>query len=148
MRSKIILLLAEDPCVSAAAEKLDLSPRTIRFWRDRFLAEGRKGLQTRKRPGAPVRIDAVSRCQIIAMACGKPSDFGVYHRLAWTIDTLLETYLKRFPELAAMSRTSVVKILNEADIHPHRMRLWLHSPDPLFREKVVSHRQACKIREK
>jgi transposase len=41
-----------------------------------------------------------------------------------------------------MSRTSVLRILNEAEIRPHRVRMWLHSPDPEFKEKV---RRICRL---
>src|SRR6185503_2505631 len=37
-----------------------------------------------------------------------------------------------------MSRSSLHRILQDADIHPHRMKMWLHSPDPRFREKVTA----------
>jgi transposase len=137
VRAKIILILAQDPCVTRAARHLGLTRKTIRHWRDRYLSEGRKGLETRQRPGPPVRIDAVSRCHVIAMACGKPGDFGVYHRLTWTIDELWRAYHKRYPDLDPMSRTSLLRILTKADIRPHRLRPWLHSPDPDFREKVT-----------
>ena len=41
-----------------------------------------------------------------------------------------------------MSRTSVIRILNEAEIRPHRVRMWLHSPDPEFRTKV---KRICRL---
>lgn len=71
------------------------------------------------------------------MACGKPADFDVKFRKLWTLDSLLETYRARFPDLDPMSRTSLLRILNDADIRPHRMKMWLHSPDPRFRQKVT-----------
>jgi transposase len=135
IRARIILALACDPCVSAAASALGVDPKTVRYWRDRYLREGRKGLQTRPRPGRPIRIDMVSRCQLTSMACGKPSDFGVEFRPVWTVSSLLSAFRDRNPDLAPLSRTSVVRILHQDGLRPHRMRVWLHSPDPLFREK-------------
>ncbi len=35
-----------------------------------------------------------------------------------------------------MSRSSVFRALNEMDLKPHKMKMWLHSPDPQFKEKV------------
>lgn len=137
MRAKIVLELARDPCVSAAAAALRVDPKTVRYWRDRFLRERRKGLMTRPRSGRPVSIDLVSRCQLIGMACGKPEDFKVEFRSVWTVDELLGAYRKENPELAPLSHTTVVRFLNQEGIRPHRMRVWLHSPDPLFREKVT-----------
>ena len=74
------------------------------------------------------------------MACGKPAEFGVAHRIRWTTDSLAQAYLekqKTEPGLDPMSRTSVLRILNKAELRPHRVKMWLHSPDPLFREKVT-----------
>ncbi len=137
MRARIILELGKDSCVSEVARRLGTDRKTVRFWRDRYLRGGRDGLGTRHRRGRPVEISAVSRCQVIGMACGKPSDFGVAHRETWTVDSLLTTFLEKYPDLSPMSRTSLLRILNEAEIRPHRMKVWLHSPDPLFREKVT-----------
>jgi transposase len=35
-----------------------------------------------------------------------------------------------------ISRSHLPRILQAGDLRPHRVRQWLHSPDPLFREKV------------
>jgi hypothetical protein len=142
-RVRIVLELHKDPnsCVLAVAERSGHDPKFVRTWRDRYLAGGLEGLKSRLRPGRQPRIGAVSRCQVIGMACGKPSDFGVMYRETWTMDSLLEAYLQKQQQAAgdldAMSRTSVLRILNEAEIRPHRIKMWLHSPDPLFREKVA-----------
>ena len=142
-RVRVVLALDAEPgsCVSAVAEqRADGDRKYVRKWRDRFIAEGLPGLKTRLRPGRPHRIGAVSRCQVVAMACGTPLDFGVLHRTRWTTDSLLATYMqkqKEVPGLDPMSRTSVLRILNKADVRPHRVKMWLHSPDPLFREKVT-----------
>ena len=137
MRIRIVLRLMKDPCVSACAEAFGMDRKTVRLWRDRYGEGGREALQTRSRCGGPIRIDAVSRCQVISMACAKPKDFGVRFRPTWTLSSLAETYRARFPTLAPMSATSVFRILDGASLKPHRMRPWLHSPDPEFRPKVT-----------
>jgi len=137
LRVQIVLALTDDPCVTRAARSLGVDRKTVRHWRDRFLQEGRKGLDTRRRPGRGVRVDALSRCHLLALACGRPADFGVAFRPVWTLDCLHETYHRLYPDLTPMSRTTLARILGEAEIRPHRVRLWLHSPDPRFREKVT-----------
>lgn len=138
MRAKLILQLDKDACVAEAAKTLDMDEKTVRRWRDRFLDEGRvKALRDGLRSGRPVEINAVTRCELIAMACGKPADFDVRCRQVWTIDALRARFLELHPEVAGLSRTSVLRILNQANIRPHRIKMWLHSPDPLFREKVT-----------
>ena len=137
LRARIILYLYEDPCVTETAKRLGVDACTVRKWRDRFL-EGRiDGLKDKPRCGAPIRIGPVTRCEIIAMACGSPSDFGLRFCNVWTIDQLRKTFIRLHPEVGSLSRTSVLRILNKADIRPHRLRPWLHSPDPRFREKVT-----------
>jgi len=138
IRVRIVLALARNHCVTETARALSVDLKTVRRWRDAWLSGGRKALlAVRVRPGRPPRIDVVSRCQVIGMACGKPADFGAAYRNTWTLDSLLECYRERFPDLDPMSRTSLVRILSQANIRPHKMKVWLHSPDPLFREKVT-----------
>jgi len=70
------------------------------------------------------------------MACGKPADFGLVHRQTWTLDALHACFVAHHRDVE-ISRTSVFRILSAASVRPHRVRLWLHSPDPQFREKVA-----------
>lgn len=139
VRAKIVLMLDEDANVSQVARRLDVSRDTVRMWRDRYLSEGLKGLHDRKRCGRPVEINAVTRCQVVAMACGKPGDFGVLFRQAWTLDSLHKALVREMEDwgVVPISRTSMIRILNDADLKPHKIRMWLHSPDPEFRRKVT-----------
>jgi transposase len=114
-----------------------MDPKTVRRWRDRFLKLGLDGLREKPRSGRPPTIDAVSRCQVIAIACGVPEDFGVEDRTTWTFDAIFDVFRRRHPK-APMSRTSIHRVLQGADIRPHRMKMWLHSPDPDFRKKVTA----------
>jgi hypothetical protein len=36
-----------------------------------------------------------------------------------------------------ISKSSVQRILSEGDLHPHKIRGWMHSPDPEFQQKVT-----------
>ena len=71
------------------------------------------------------------------MACAKPKEFGVKCRERWTYEVLTKTFNDRHPDLDKPSRSTVLRILNDADIKPHRTKMWLHSPDPEFKEKVT-----------
>ena len=124
MRAKLILQLDKDACVAEAAKTLDMDEKTVRRWRDRFLDEGRvKALRDGLRSGRPVEINAVTRCELMAMACGKPADFDVRCRQVWTIDALRARFLELHAEVAGLSRTSVLRILNQANIRPHRIKM-------------------------
>lgn len=142
LRARILLTLERDPCVVAAARRLEVDVKTVRRWRDRFVAKrGKDALKDKPRSGRPPRIGLVSRCELLSMACGRPSDFGERTRDVWTIDSLLERFRCRRSRVS-MSRTSVIRILNEAEIRPHRVRMWLHSPDPEFKTKV---KRICRL---
>ena len=142
LRARILLVLERNPCVSAAAQRLEVDVKTIRRWRDRFVEKRHKeALKDKPRSGRPPQIGLLSRCELLSMACGRPSDFGEQTRDVWTIDSLLERFRRRHSG-PSMSRTSVIRILNEAEIRPHRVRMWLHSPDPEFRAKV---KKICRL---
>ena len=135
-RARIILVLADAPGVSAAAKLLGFSRNTIALWRDRYLALGEKGLDTLAIPGRAPTISDIARVNLIGMACGTPADFGVAARTTWTHESLHEAYKAHHPDLEPISITTIQRILQNADLKPHRLRLWLHSPDPDFRRKV------------
>jgi len=136
LRARIILMLAEDHCVSGVARRLGIQRYTVRFWRDRFLRHGLKGLYDRHRAGQKRRISEVIRCELVSMACNRPADYGFEHRRTWTFDMLQQAIVKAHPD-ENVSRSSVIRILKSADLKPHRMQGWLHSQDPEFRRKVT-----------
>jgi len=137
IRSRVLLALDADPSPSAAARAVGVDVKTVRKWRDRFLAEGFPGLADRRRLGAPATFTSPQRCAVIGLACGKPADAGVSCRTIWTLSSLAEAMASGPVEPVKMSRSTVYRILDGADLKPHHTRMWLHSPDPLFRERVA-----------
>jgi len=79
--------------VSVVARRLGVDRKTVRRWRERFRLNGVRGLKDRPRSGRPCEIDAVTRCQVVAMACGSPADAGIPHRELWTVDALHDAVL-------------------------------------------------------
>lgn len=135
-RARIILALAHDSGVAFTAKRLGIDEKTVRLWRDRFMKNGIKGLSDKKRSGRPRRISDVTRCEVVALACDRPASHGVPYLKTWTFDALHETYRAKHPDVE-LSRTSVVRILNNVELRPHRVQGWLHSTDPEFRSKVT-----------
>lgn len=137
-RARIVLLAAEGKGTTQIAQELGVDPDTVSRWRGRIGCTGvgddtRGALADAPRSGRPRSIDGVLRAQIVATACDPlPDGQGLS---GWTLDLLLEDLALRGIE--APSRSSVHRILTDVDVQPHRFQLWLHSPDPLFREKVV-----------
>lgn len=138
VRAQLLLELNSHGCVAETARVVGVSESAVRRWRDRFLDDGRcKALMDSPRTGRPVEICAVTRCEVISMACGKPADFGVPCRTTWTQESLCQALADRHPGERCPSRSSVCRILNVAHIRPHKVKMWLHSPDPNFRSKVT-----------
>jgi hypothetical protein len=73
------------------------------------------------------------RLDVMAMATRKPR---TYHCPAtrWSLDDLVAALQQR--RLWTMSRASIWRILDEADLKPHRSVYWLNSHDPDFEAKA------------
>ena len=103
------------------AQALGLSVQTVSHWRSRLAQRGVEGLQEAQRSGRPRRSSETQRLELLALACepaeleGRATQRGV--------DTQI-------------SRSHLQRMLQAGDLRPHRVRQWLHSPDPQFRQKV------------
>src|SRR5882724_9629105 len=74
-----------------------------------------------------------ARLDVLSMATRKPT---TYHCPAthWSLDDLVAALHQR--RLWTMSRSSIWRILDEADLKPHRSVYWLNSHDPAFEAKA------------
>jgi len=134
LRARIILACAEGFKTIEAARRCAVHARTVERWRSRFLRLGLKGLEDRSRPGHKPKFDSVTRLQLIALACEPmESENGVSRR---TIEQLRQTAISK-GIVDGISWSTVQRILAENELRPHLVRSWMHSPDPLFREKVT-----------
>lgn len=120
--------------VRTAARCIGVSTKTVRKWRDRYLAQGTEGLHDRRRIGAPPRFSVSQRCELIAIACDEPAAYGAPGG-SWTLDSLTAAATAHI-DAPTMSRSSVHRTLTEIVLRPHKVQMWLHSKDPLFKEKV------------
>jgi transposase len=143
-RAKVALMANEGHTTSAIASMLRLSRPTVTLWRERLACFGIEGLQEAPRPGRPRRIADVQRLQLLALACEPAEDTG---RATPTLDELCERAVDH-GVVEHISRSHLQRILQAGDVRPHRVRQWLHSPDPHFRQKVNAicqlYRQAPK----
>jgi transposase len=121
--------------VSETAVQLGTTTKTVLKWCRRFLDESIAGLDDRARSGRPPTLTVEQRCEVLAVACDDPGRYGFDWQSTWTLDTLTCAVNETVSDLT-ISRSSVWRTLKENKLQPHRMRMWLHSPDPHFREKV------------
>jgi hypothetical protein len=97
LRARIILLAASGNGARATARELMIQPRTVRQWRQRWLAgmgNAAERLADALRSGAPARFTAEQVCAIIALACEPPSACGrpITH---WSQNELAREAVKR-----------------------------------------------------
>lgn len=94
-------------------------------------------LEDLPRPGAPCRFSLDQRVQLIALACENTNDHDV-PTTAWTSEELRQVAIKE-GIVSNISRRHVSRILNEADLKPHRSRYWLNCKfDPQKNEKIAA----------
>src|SRR3954453_7649478 len=75
------------------------------------------------------------RHKVLVLATTKPADVGV-PASHWSLDDLA-FYIPRAAHYRDMARSTVQRILAEADLKPHKSRYWLHSNDPDFEAKAL-----------
>jgi transposase len=132
LRARIALLAAAGEATAAIAAALGVSAATVCLWRGRVARAGARGVKERPRPGRPPRIQHGTRLELLALACAPAEAEG---RTTPTLDELRDQAIAG-KVVDKISRSHLHRILQAGDIRPHRVRQWLHSPDPAFREKV------------
>lgn len=129
LRAKIILLANLGRNNSEIADELGVSVKTARKWRGRFGQCGLEGLYDEPRSGRPPVFDTTLRHEVFTAVVGPPPE--PYTR--WTLDLLAKHLVDSGFESVSLETLSYW--LRTADIKPHRVRGWLESKDPNFREK-------------
>jgi transposase len=132
-RATIALLAADGVATGEIARRLGISVPPVCKWRSRVARQGIKALGDAPRSGRARRIDAATRLELIALACEPLRTDG--GRTTPTIDEVRRRAVDR-GVVKEISRSYLHHILQAGDVRPHRVRMWLHSPDPDFREKV------------
>jgi transposase len=89
------------------------------------------------RPGSPGKFTAEQLAQIFAAACEDPKDSGLPFT-HWTHAELAKEVIKR-GIVPSISPRHLGRLLDEADLKPHRIRYWLNAKDkddPTFLPQV------------
>jgi transposase len=144
VRAQIALLAHSGESTTSIARSVGVSVQTVSHWRSRVARKGVDGLQEVARSGRPRRIGPAQRLELLALACEPAERQG---RATPTLDELVDRAVQR-GVVKQISRSHFQRILQAGDMRPHRVRQWLHSPDPQFRQKVneicALYRQAPK----
>jgi transposase len=130
----MVLLAAEGESISAIARNLGTCRSRVGQWLQRFTERRLEGLEDLPRSGRPPEITPLERHQVIATACRAPAEFG-FERVLWDHATLAIAVMSAGLVRSISSRT-VGRILEDAEIKPHRVKMWCHSDDPAYQEKM------------
>jgi len=133
-RARTILLAAQGQSISAVARAMGTCRARVGHWIERFAADGLDGLADLPRSGRPVEITPLERHQVIAAACRSPADFGLHHPV-WDHATLARAVMSA-GLVRSISPRSVGRILQDAEIKPHHVKMWCHSDDPDYQAKM------------
>jgi transposase-like protein len=156
-RARIILLAAQSLTIPTIATTLQICSNTVRKWIKRYSHQPQGDstpdnsdppsvaeepppsklplLADAPRSGCPDTFTAEQICQVIAIACEKPEDFGrpITH---WTGRELKDEVIGQ-AIVASISVRQVNRLLNATDLQPHRSRYWLNAkPDPQKDQKI------------
>src|SRR5712691_6941296 len=136
LRARMILRAAalDRPTNLQIGHELGCSNLTVGKWRRRYVDRGLPGLQDAIRSGRPRAIVSPTRVQVISVAGTLPQD---QERTVtrWTLDELVAT-LRETLNTAPISRSSIWRILQDADLKPHKSEYWLNSHDEDFDAKA------------
>ena len=134
-RCRLILRTAapDRPSNLHVAAEMACERHTVGRWRQRYLAHGVNGLQDAPRSGRPQRVSPLG-----TRGCARNGDQETGHvslsRHPVESGRLGRSTLQhRRPPL---SRSSIWRLLEEADLKPHRSVYWLNSHDPAFEVKA------------
>jgi len=106
------------------AKRLQVTPRTVGKWRQRFVDLRLDGLLDAPRPGQPRKISDAKVEEIIALTLeSRPAD-----ATHWST--------RQMAKVASLNQTAVTRIWRAFGLQPHRQETFKLSTDPLFIDKV------------
>ncbi len=133
---------------------VDCSAPTVSKWRGRWaesaeaLAEERcsisEVLSDAPRCGTPGKVTVENCVRMVAIACDNPADYGRDIDL-WSLRELRLEVLNQ-DIIEDISERHLRRILNEAQIQPHKVRYWLNPKKDSEREAAIA--KICEVYQK
>jgi putative transposase len=132
LRAKIILRAANRETHGEISTALGVSHEMSRVWRRRWLelkaqdVPVEERLQDAPRSGAPTTFTLEQITQLYAIACNPPEQYDrpISH---WTSRELADELIKQ-KIVKSISERHVGRLMEEADLKPHRSGYWLNPP--------------------
>lgn len=140
-RARILLLRADSVSIDSIADKVGINRCSVMLCLKKFKEGGiENALFDAPGRGRNAEITDEEKAWIINIACQKPIDFG-YAAETWTY-AKLTSHINKTAEAAGYTRLSTIhkstvhKILDEADIKPHKITYYCENRDPNFDSKM------------
>jgi putative transposase len=131
-RAKIILLANKGQNNRQIVRSLNVSREMVRLWRQRWLENSNPNktaterLTDADRPGAPAQFTMEQVLKLFAIACEPPQIYG-YPLSHWSARELTEVLIAE-QIVETISVRHVGRLLEEADLQPHKSSYWLNVP--------------------
>lgn len=124
-RARIVLAAARGETNSTIGRAVGLHRVMVSKWRQRFAKQRLAGLVDRPRKGKPGKYSETDRLRVIETACTQKPKAETH----WSVRSLAEA--------TQVGRETVHRILQKADLKPHRVGTFTQSNDPDFVAKLV-----------
>src|SRR6202165_1825072 len=123
-RARLMLALADGFSYREIAKSLKTSGPTIARWKMRFEEDGMAGLDSRHQGSKPRAATPTVQARVIRRVRQKPGD-GSTH---WSC--------RKLANELGLSKSTVQRILAQAQLKPHRLERYMASQDPDFEGKA------------
>ena len=125
-RARMMLLLAEGKSYVKIQELLDTTAPTISRWKERFLRHGIAGLSEERHPGQKPSVRTPKlQAKVLAAIKEGPKDGSTQ----WSCRKLATVF--------KVGKDSIQRILDQANVRPHRLERYMASDDPDFETKAA-----------
>ena len=124
-RARLILTLSDGLSYREIERKLGASAPTVALWKRRFEESGIAGLQGRHKGSKPRAATPAIQARVIRRVQEKPSD-GSTH---WSC--------RKLAAELGLSKSTVQRVLAQANLKPHRLERYMASNDPQFESKAA-----------
>jgi transposase len=141
-RARMVLAYRKDASFFAVGRALGVHHQTVERCISRAVAHGvLAALEDSPRPGREPVITVEARAWLVDLACRKAKEFGYPHEV-WTTRLLAAHAREHGPRaghacLAKLVQGTVCKILDGAEVKPHKVRYYLERRDPDFAPKMA-----------
>jgi transposase len=141
-RARMLLAYHDDPSFFAVGRALGVHHQTVQRCIERAMAHGiPAALEDSPRPGREPVITVEARAWLVDLACRKAKEFDYPHEV-WTTRLLARHAREHGPAaghacLADLAQGTVCKILDAAEVKPHKVRYYLERRDPDFAPKMA-----------